>query len=45
MTWQGTELLESLRNENVFKQATCRLAQSAGAFSITLFQKAAEESY
>lgn len=43
MTWQGTELLESLRNESVFKQAMKRLAQSAGAFSIALFQKAAEE--
>lgn len=45
MTWQGTELLESLRNESVFKQAMKRLAQSAGAFSIALFQKQQKKSY
>lgn len=43
MTWAGTELLESLRNENVFKETMCRLAKTAGAFSISLVQSIAAE--
>lgn len=43
MTWAGTELLESLRNESVFKETMHRLAQSAGAFSVSLIQSIAAE--
>lgn len=43
MTWAGTELLESLRNESVFKETMKRLAKTAGAFSVSLIQSIAAE--
>lgn len=43
MTWAGTELLESLRNESVFKETMKRLAKTAGVFSVSLVQSIAAE--
>lgn len=43
MTWTGTELLENLRNESVFKITMKRLTQSVGAFSLPLVQSIAAE--
>lgn len=43
MTWAGTELLESLRNESVLKETMKRLAKTAGAFSVSLVQSIAAE--
>lgn len=43
MTWAGTELLESLRNESVLKETMRRLAKTAGAFSVSLIQNIAAE--
>lgn len=43
MTWQGTELLEKMKNETVFKAALKKLLTSCGVVTIGMLEKAAEQ--